>query len=56
MLSIVPWWPLPEIGSQITSPRARWAVACVVGALGLCSQVVWLKWYFVIHPHSSTYP
>jgi hypothetical protein len=56
MLAVVPWWPFPEAGRHLASRRARWGLVLVVATLGFCSQLLWLRWYFVIGPRSFTYP
>jgi hypothetical protein len=50
------WWPVPEVGSRVTSSRTRAAVLLVVAAVGVTLQLVWLRWYFVITPASRGTP
>ena len=50
LLAIVPWWPFPEIGQQVTARRDRLALAALVTLLGIGSQLVWLRWFWVIGP------
>jgi hypothetical protein len=56
MLAIVPWWPFPDVGRTVTATRDRFALAMLVGALGLLSQYVWVRWFFVATPHRLGFP
>jgi hypothetical protein len=56
MLAIVPWWPFPEVGRTVTSARERLGLAAMVGILGLLSQYLWVRWFFVVTPHSHGFP
>ena len=56
MLAIVPWWPFPEVGRAIVGTRQRLGIALLVGALGLLSQYVWVRWFFAVTPHSIGFP
>jgi len=56
MLSVVPWWPAPDVGVYVSSRRARWALATAVCLLGICVQVAWMRWFFVIGPAALERP
>ena len=56
MLSVVPWWPFPEVGDAIRSRRDRWALVLLVSMLGLAAQVAWMRWFFVVGPHALERP
>ena len=56
LLAIVPWWPFPEIGQQVTARRDRLALAALVTLLGIGSQLVWLRWFWVIGPANVAIP
>jgi len=48
LLTVTPWWPLPEVSERARSVRARSALVAMVVLVGLVSQYFWLKYYFVI--------
>jgi hypothetical protein len=56
LLAVVPWWPFPEIGRHVTARRDRLALIALVTLLGIAAQVVWLRWYWVIGPHTLSFP
>jgi hypothetical protein len=56
LLAVVPWWPFPEIGARVTARRERVALMVLVTALGILSQLAWMRWYFVIGPAAISYP
>ena len=56
LLAIVPWWPFPEIGQQVTARRDRLALVALVTLLGIGSQLVWLRWFWVIGPSNVAIP
>jgi hypothetical protein len=56
MLAMVPWWPFPEVGATVTGTRQRLALATLVGVLGLVSQYLWVRWFFVVSPQSHGFP
>ena len=56
LLAIVPWWPFPEIGQQVTARRDRWALVALVTLLGIGAQLVWLRWFWVIGPSNVAIP
>ena len=56
LLAIVPWWPFPEIGQQVTARRDRLALAALVTLLGVGSQVLWLQWFWLNAPGAVAYP
>jgi hypothetical protein len=56
MLAIVPWWPFPEVGRSVTSTRERVGLAALVAVLGLLSQYLWARWFFVVTPDSRGFP
>lgn len=56
LLAVVPWWPFPEIGAHVTGRRDRLALVALVTLLGIVSQVVWLRWYWVIGPDALSFP
>ncbi len=56
LLAVVPWWPFPEIGARVTARRERVALVVLVTALGILSQLAWMRWYFVIGPAAISYP
>jgi len=56
VLSVIPWWPFPEVGEQVTRSRDRWALAGIVLVLGLLTQGVWMRWFFVVGPAALSFP
>jgi hypothetical protein len=56
MLSVIPWWPVPEVNDHVRSRRDRWALALVVAVLGLAVQAVWMRWFWVISPAALERP
>ncbi len=56
LLAVVPWWPFPEIGRQVTARRDRLALVALVALLGIGAQLVWLRWYWVIGPDTLSFP
>lgn len=56
MLAAVPWWPFPEAGRSVVTPRSRVGLACVVLVFGLAFQLVWMRWFYVITPAALGYP
>jgi hypothetical protein len=56
MLAIVPWWPFPEVGRTVVATRQRVGLALLVGTLGLLTQYAWVRWFFVVTPHSHGFP
>jgi hypothetical protein len=56
MLSIVPWWPIPEVGGHVRTGRDRMALAVLVGLIGVSIQVAWLRWFWVISPAAIERP
>ena len=56
LLAVVPWWPFPEIGRQVTARRDRLALVALVTLLGIGAQLVWLRWYWVIGPDTLSFP
>jgi hypothetical protein len=56
LLAVVPWWPFPEIGRQVTSRRDRVALVALVTMLGIGTQVVWIRWYWVVGPGALSFP
>jgi hypothetical protein len=56
VLSVIPWWPFPEIGDRVTSRRGRLALFAWVLVLGILVQVVWMRWYYVIGPAALDHP
>jgi hypothetical protein len=56
LLAIVPWWPFPEIGQQVTARRDRLALVALVTLLGIAAQLVWLRWFWVIGPSNIAIP
>jgi hypothetical protein len=50
------WWPAPGIGSRVTSTRSRVLLASAVAVVGLTTQYLWLRSYFVITPGSLGHP
>ena len=56
MLSVVPWWPIPEVGEHVRSRRDRWALAMFVCLVGVCTQVAWMRWFWVISPAALERP
>jgi MFS family permease len=56
MLSVVPWWPVPEADQHVRSRRHRWALAMLICVFGVCMQVAWMRWFFVISPAALERP
>ena len=56
LLAVVPWWPFPEIGRQVTSRRDRVALVALVTLLGIAFQLVWLRWFWLIGPDTLSFP
>ena len=56
MLAIVPWWPFPDVGQHVRSTGQRLALAAFVGVVGLLSQYLWLRWFYVLDPSSLSFP
>ena len=56
LLAIVPWWPFPEIGQQVTARCDRLALVALVTVLGIASRLVWLRWFWVIGPANVAIP
>ncbi len=56
MLSVVPWWPIPEVATHVRSRRDRWALATLVCVVGIFVQVAWMRWFFVISPAAIERP
>jgi len=56
MLAAVPWWPFPEVGRTVQSPRGRVGLAALVVVVGLATQYLWLRWFFLITPASLSFP
>ncbi len=50
------WWPAPGIGGRVTATRSRVLLASAVVVVGLLTQFLWLRWYFVITPSSLGTP
>lgn len=48
LLTVTPWWPVPEVSERARSTRARLALVLLVVAIGTVSQYFWLRYYFVI--------
>ncbi len=56
VLSVVPWWPFPEVGDRVTSRRDRASLFVLVLVLGILVQAVWMRWFFVIGPSAIDHP
>jgi hypothetical protein len=56
MLAAVPWWPFPEAGRTVVTARSRTGLALFVLLLGLATQLVWMRWFYVVTPASLGYP
>ena len=56
MLAAVLWWPVPEVALRRFPRAGRVALAATIAALGLASQVVWLRWFFVLTPAAISPP
>lgn len=56
MLAAVLWWPVPEVALHRFPRAGRVALAATIAALGLASQVVWLRWFFVLTPAAISPP
>jgi hypothetical protein len=48
LLAVVPWWPAPARASgQILSRRAQIVILAAVATFGLCTQLLWVQWFFI---------
>lgn len=48
LLAVVPWWPVPEPPhGRVWSVRTRATVLVGIATLGLCSQWLWVQWFFI---------
>jgi hypothetical protein len=56
MLAAVPWWPFPEAGRTVVTTRARAGLAVFVLVIGLATQLIWMRWFYVITPAALGYP
>lgn len=56
VLSVIPWWPFPEVGDRVTSRRGRLTLFALVFVIGVLVQAVWMRWYFVIGPAAKDHP
>ncbi|MGZ4616088.1 MAG: hypothetical protein ACXV4A_11040, partial [Actinomycetes bacterium] len=58
MLAVVPWWPLPELGTDVlNNPRgaARWLTLAGLAVIGLWCQYVWIQHFVLITGPSRHY-
>jgi hypothetical protein len=56
MPAMLPWWPFPEVGRSVRGTAQRLGLAAFVGVLGLLTQYAWVRWFFVVTPHSHGFP
>jgi hypothetical protein len=56
MLSVIPWWPIPEAGDHVELRRHRWSLAALVVVVGVCMQLAWMRWLFVVSPATLERP
>jgi hypothetical protein len=56
LLSVIPWWPFPEVEQRVTRPRDQVSLFVLVLVLGVMTQVFWMRWFFVVGPAAISYP
>jgi hypothetical protein len=56
IMVVIPWWPFPEIGERVQSRREKVLLALLVGGLGLASQFIWVRWFWVPGPGYLSFP
>ncbi len=56
MLAVVLWWPVPEVALRRWPRAGRVVLSACIATLGLASQVVWLRWFFVLTPATISPP
>ena len=50
MMAIVPWWPWPDIGEQVTGRRQQVLLATAVCAAGFVLQFFWIRYFWIDGP------
>jgi hypothetical protein len=56
IMAIVPWWPWPEVGDQVTDPRRQILMVAAVGVVGLALQFFWIRLCWINGPAFYSYP
>ena len=55
LLAVVPWWPVTDQGAALTRSR-KVVTVCFAVAFGVCCQVAWVRYFYILGPDRAMFP